>query len=388
VFSPWNKTIMIPRSGVWSAMIAVGVWGGMTAVPVSAHDMPSGDRPQFYVVDPCSDDAHPAIAFRDEQSPPAGGQKAEDADIGDADDEKAPSLDIVIAEHVLLWDGEIMTWEQIVDRFRAIRMRQGKPIHPKFHITNSAFGSGRWKKHQDEIFTIYKELFQPVGYSMGSISPRAGGRYDAIRTPADLVPAPELVRTGVVRSASGRPAWRATVLLVPEEALLPVMLRPEMSLTDPMALRDPLDEVWTTTDKEGRFRIASPGEGFRLAVISPQGFALVPVPKSGEPAEITLLPRSAIEVISVDKGPQTLIVNVHHPDLPNSSSGFAIYGSAIGEKSATIQLPPGRVRVSRSFEIGNGVSRSIPAERFILKAGETKALLLAAPERATIPAKE
>src|SRR5262249_46415705 len=56
----------------------------------------------------------------------------------------ARSLDIVIAKHVIVWDGRVRTWEEVVTELREIRKAQGKPIHPNFHFTNGAHSAGHW----------------------------------------------------------------------------------------------------------------------------------------------------------------------------------------------------------------------------------------------------
>ena len=88
---------------------------------------------------------------------------------------------------------------------------------------------------------------------------------------------------------------------MPEKTVNSVTIIPDVTLNEPRVLRDTLDEEWVMTDKDGRFRIAAPHAGCRLAVFSPQGFAMVPVPKMGEPVEITLTPRSEIEVASANQ---------------------------------------------------------------------------------------
>ncbi|MFN0052090.1 MAG: hypothetical protein ACKV0T_07860 [Planctomycetales bacterium] len=296
---------------------------------------------------------------------------AEADEKGDAlDAKKDRSLDILIAEHVILWDGEIVTWEEVIDGLRAMRRDQGKPIHPNFKFTNAAIAAEKMQKYQQAAFQVYKELFEPAGMSIGSVSPRAGPRYDAIRTPEDLLPNPKELREGIVRTASGRPVSIATVLLFPEEAILPVMLKPDLSL------RDPLDEVWVRTDREGRFRIACPDSGYRLAVLSPVGFAIAPIPKVGEPVEIELLPRARLDLRSTDGSQQTTPITVHLTDLPNTSPGFGMYEVTVAEIPVLIPLPPGRVTISRAFDLGMGAQRVVPAERFELLPGQTRKVLL------------
>jgi hypothetical protein len=295
-------------------------------------------------------------------------------------DAPAGSIDIVIAEHVLLWDGQIKTWETIVDELRLIRKREEKPLHLHFHFTNGAIRTGRNEAFRDPIHKAYRELADPEEMQMGNLSPRAGARYDAIRTPADLIPNPEHLRSGIVRNASGRPVTVATLVLIPENSVNAVVLRPNLSL------RDPLDEIWTRTDKAGRFQIASPEAGYRLAVLSPAGFRLLPIPKSRDETPIKLLPNAEIELTSADKSTQELSISVQLPDRPNANPVFSIFEVSIGDEPNVVRVPPGKLTISRTFHIGQGRSVSRPAESFEIKAGERKAISLPPPDPDTVPA--
>jgi len=52
--------------------------------------------------------------------------------------QRVQSLDIIIAENVILWDGRIVTWDEVVERLRKVRTKLGKPIHPNFYFTNGS----------------------------------------------------------------------------------------------------------------------------------------------------------------------------------------------------------------------------------------------------------
>jgi hypothetical protein len=299
------------------------------------------------------------------------------AAANDDSNQKAPqarsrTLDIIVAEHVLLWDGEIVTWGQVLKQLRKLRKERGGPIHPNFYFTNGAHQAGAWDLYKPAVMEVYPELFQPVGVSFGSISPRAGPRYDAVRTPADLVSKPQLIRRGTVRAADGRPASGVTVMLMPEDALMPVMLNPNMTL------RDRLDEVWAITDDNGQFQIEAPNAGCRLAFLSPRGFALAPVPSTPQSIEVSLAPLARVELSGVRGKKQTIHLSIHLATMPDSSPGFAIYELSL-EETLNVSLPPGKATVSRSFEQGDGSSRSVPAETFTLEAGQVKALAIGLP---------
>ncbi|MGQ0637245.1 MAG: M56 family metallopeptidase [Planctomycetaceae bacterium] len=285
---------------------------------------------------------------------------------------KDRSLDIIIAEHVILWDGQIVTWEQVEQGLRAIRKEKGEPIHPKFKFTNGASRLGKSDRLQAEVFKISRGLFDEM--SFGSMSPRGSERYDAIHTAADLIPNPAHVRQGIVRTSAGRPVPVATVVLMPEKEVSSIVLQHDLSL------RDPHDEIWARTDREGRFTIPAPDTGYLLAVLSPIGFASAPVPANGKTAEIIVAPRATIEIASADKSQQTLDFSIQLPELPDSSPGFQIYGLQIGQNAAVISVPPGRITIRRSFDLGNGRSVAIPAEVRKLKSGENWNVSLPRPD--------
>ena len=111
---------------------------------------------------------------------------------------------------------------------------------------------------------------------------------------------------------------------------------------------------------------------------------MVPVPKAGEPVEITLTPRCEVEVASANKSKQMLHVQVNIPEL-SESAGFTMYEVVVEKDSKVILLPPGRVTVSRSFEAGEGSRISVPAETFVLKPGEKKTLALPPGDPTKIP---
>ena len=73
-------------------------------------------------------------------------------------------------------------------------------------VINSHDDQANWKAWHDRILALYKDVFQPAGVSMGSLSPAAGDRYDAIRTEADLVSNPARARPGVALTPDGTPA--------------------------------------------------------------------------------------------------------------------------------------------------------------------------------------
>ncbi len=274
------------------------------------------------------------------------------------------SLDIVIAQHVIVWDGRIRTWGQVETELREIRKARGKPIHPNFQFTNGAHAAGHWDTYKSKVFEIYKELFEPAGVSFGSISPRAGPRYDVLRKADDLVSNPNTLRSGVV-DEKGKPKAGVLVVLVPEEGVMPVMLKPDLTL------RDPLDEVWTITGPDGRFtlpvqpihaldKLTEPPT-YALAAMASTGYRLAKIPAEGEEATIELLPLARVELTPVEGKQQWIDLSVRG-GLPDKSPGFSIYEIDLRDKPLPLDLPSGKITIHRAFRHKDGGSRSYPAE--------------------------
>ncbi|MCY2965861.1 MAG: M56 family metallopeptidase [Planctomycetota bacterium] len=302
--------------------------------------------------------------------PEAGDEKARPAQAEPIVNRGIESMNIVIAKNVIVWDRQVVTWDEVVDRLRAQRKKLGAPIHPNLYFTNGAHAEKLWKKYHDASMQMYRELFEPVGISFGSISPRASERYDQYTEQSDLDPNPELLRHGVVRDPQGELVVGATVVLFPEEATMPIVLREDLSL------RDTLDEIWTTTDREGRFRIESPASGYRLAVISSAGFTLASVPEVGEEIEIELPPLARVDLAGVAGAKQKVGLSIHFPGLPNDAAYFQIYDFELKVKPRAMPLPAGAITVSRSFDRGQGSSVSVPAETINLVPGERKSVTI------------
>jgi beta-lactamase regulating signal transducer with metallopeptidase domain len=290
----------------------------------------------------------------------------------------ARSLDILIAQHVILWDGRIRTWDEVVTELREIRKAQGKPIRPNFYFTNGALSAGRWETYQAKVFELYKELFEGAGASFGSISPRAGPRYDVLRKAEDLIPDPKTLRSGVVVE-KGKPKAGVLVVLVPEEGIIPVILKPDLTL------RDRYDEVWTVTGADGRFTLpVQPAHAvdkltepptYALAAISPTGYGLASIPAEGKRATIELLPLARLELTPVEGKQQQVNLSLRG-GLPDASPGFWIYEIDLRDKPLTLSLPAGKITIQRAFPHKDGISHSYPAETVNIGPGDSQKVKL------------
>ncbi|MEX2027431.1 MAG: M56 family metallopeptidase [Pirellulaceae bacterium] len=276
----------------------------------------------------------------------------------------ARSLDIIIAQHVIVWDGRIRTWDEVVKELREIRTAQGKPIHPHFYFTNGAHSVGHWDTYKAKAYEVYKELFEPAGMSLGSISPRAGPRYDVLKMAEDLVPDPKSLRSGVVVE-KGKPMEGVLVVLAPEEGLMPIVLKPDLTL------RDRHDEVWTITGPDGRFNLPvepvhaidklTEPPTYALAAISPTGYALAAVPPVGVEVSLELLPLARVELTPVEGKPQQVSL-AFWGGLPDQSPGYTIYEIDLADKPLSLALPPGKIVVRRTYKHEDGGAKSYPAE--------------------------
>ena len=291
--------------------------------------------------------------------------------------EADPSLDVVIATHVLLWRDEITTWEQIAARLRALREQRGKPVYPRYRLTRGALNAGRWAEYEAQGLALYKELSAPAPLPPRRLLFLAPDRYDLVRDAADLTPVPEQMRSGIVHNAAGRPVPVATVVLVPEPEnapAAPIMLRENLSL------RDPPGETSASTDREGRFRISSPDSGYSLAVLSPAGFALAPLPKPGAETQIRLQPAAEIEIVNRDTNPQRVTVNMDPTGAPEACAGFAIHGLLVGARPAAVRVPAGRVQIRRELRAARGIWNIQLVETINVKPGAKETLSLPAPD--------
>src|SRR5262245_45320119 len=193
-----------------------------------------------------------------------------------------PNPHIVVADHVLLWDNRIVTWDQVLLEFRTLR--RGGPFHPTFHFThgiNNRKDGESWQIWHNRIMAVYKELFEPAGVSLSNLSPRGSEKFDAIKTADDLRPDPNRARPGKLLTPDGSPAAGAQVVVLPTKAVLGVALQGTQ-------LRDPFDELWTLTDEQGNFTIYPTEEECLIAAIDPSGFVIQRAPPKGDSLTLRL----------------------------------------------------------------------------------------------------
>ena len=289
------------------------------------------------------------------------------------------SPEIIVAEHVILMDGRLVTPPEVDDRLR--RLAAGGPTHPEFYFTHGALHAGKWQEWHDRALDLHRELRFTPGFSLGSTSVLASGRYDAIRTAGDLRPDPSRRIEGTARWADGRPAAGATVVFRErsgwESLAISICLHEG-------GLRLPLDEVWTRTDEQGRFAVYPARDDFSLAVLHPNGFAAADARqvRRGEP--IVLKPWATID-LTLRRSPDRAIgasLNVCASPAPDAVPLNFDAQLETGEESrvsSRLRMPSGAITVSTMIPVGEGVSVSVSRATFQLGPGEARQIELGPP---------
>lgn len=344
-----------------------------------------GEAAQIELDGPSDDDmkelAKNRAAATAAMSPPPDEPQAENAQKA-ARDNQPIDINLIIAKHVMLLDGrEIVTREDVEKKIAALP----NPALVKLHLryTNSAFQL----KKEDADRPWVPQLnarFGFSGYSMGSIMPRTGVRYDAIEKPADLVPDASLRKVGAVETADGKPLAGAEVVLLPKVPESVGYTGIEVYMQQ-HRLRSPLDEIVTTSDESGRFTIYPPKDTpYYVLSLHERGFGMVrsdQFAKDGlvrvQPwAQITgqVKPDARFKKQSADLS-LTVFASGDWPEI-----GFRHYAEDIKQPAADGRfdfsfVPPGiKGSLARSIKGEQGSSFSIPTKEFQLAAGGTLTL--------------
>jgi beta-lactamase regulating signal transducer with metallopeptidase domain len=352
----------------WTLYLTVIAVFALTPLFVQAWTPPKG-RPQGELIGQGQTAASPQ---KPAKLPPSVG-----ASKPQAENVKLHHPRIIMAEHVLLWDNQIVTWEQIVERLRSIR--KSGPFRATFYSTNGFIAKrpGGEREYHDRIFKIYREIFEPVGVSFASMSPRGSARVDAIRTAADLLPNRKRAVAGQVVTPTGESAPGAQVIVLPTDGQF-AGLDVALSGTE---MRDPLDEEWSPTDERGHFVVHPKEDSYVLAVLHPTGVATQASPAKDR--VIRLQPWATIAFTSTGNvADQHADVSIRPPGIGPSSPGYHIYSIKTEGNPALIKVPAGEISVYRSLEMKGGVSINTPVESFPLTPGETRVIELKDPSPA------
>jgi hypothetical protein len=283
---------------------------------------------------------------------------------------------IVVAKHVMLHDGEIIEWADVEKLVTALP--NPKLARPGFYFTHGALPS-RQEEIRAKIFD-FRRRQEMVGHSWGSISPRTSIRYDVIRTAADLVPNGAWRVNGTVETVDGLPIDGAEVVLcMPVDESLPYKTL-DIYLRE-ARLREPIDEVVTTSDNAGRFAVYPPPDTpYYVVALHKEGFGLARSNEFAKNGRVMIQPWARIRGRMKQDGrfTQSASVNV---DLPAAGSWpelqFHHYSEDLGPASPDGRfefdfIPPSLAgSLSRSVKGEQGVSYGLPAKEFRLAPGET-----------------
>ncbi len=154
----------------------------------------------------------------------------------------------IVARHVMLHDGDVITWDGIRDVLK--RMARQGPIHPSFQLTNGVVDQSQ--QTQVQVARLEREVGFG-GFNFGFLWPRAGKRFDAIQSQEDLKPKASEARQYSVRLPDGSPAIGARVVLLPRHDVeagggFTIYLKDGQ-------LREPYLEILTQTDAAGLFTV-------------------------------------------------------------------------------------------------------------------------------------
>jgi beta-lactamase regulating signal transducer with metallopeptidase domain len=296
---------------------------------------------------------------------------------------KSSTPHIIIAEHVLLWDNRIVTWDEVVTRLRVMRL--DGPFRASFHFTNGVNHKDKegWRFWNDRIMSLYGELFAPVGVTLGSLSPRGSQKFDAVHTQDHLQPNPAHALTGRLLTPDGKPAARAQVLVLPSKGTEVIL-----NGTD---VYEPLDEQWAPTDETGGFTVYPDGDDYWIAALHPSGFILERGPVKGADLAVQLQPWAVVTFSSAGE------VAGQHAALSISPIGaganwprFNANPFKTKGKPIDVKVPAGKIVAQQFLEMKEGVSIAAPqADTFSLGPGEQRTLAIApadARERAAATA--
>lgn len=247
-------------------------------------------------------------------------------------------------------------------------------IHPHMKMTRS--GIGRFDDVRNQVWKIYGDLYDKQkirGITQGSLSPRSYAYWDGIATDEDFLIDPETLRLGRVVDADGKPVKNAEAMLLPEKHVNGVYLRDGFN-------RDPLAEHLTHTDVLGKFRLDVWEDDAWVVVVCPQGFAATRLADHDGTINLTLKPWAKVHGVlemksdSEANSPKLSDFPVSMTAYPIAEISFHIYETEVTADGRFRQdyVPPGKVTVSRSFQVERGGSETFAESTLTLAPGEQR----------------
>jgi len=282
-----------------------------------------------------------------------------------ADVTTAPrTVTFIIAKHVNLHEGRIVTWEQIEQTLD--EASKDGVIYPQFYSTNG--GLPREDELSEHRWKLYKKLYEAKkieGMSIGSLSPRSGERYDRIQSDADLVPDPVRKLSGKALNNAGQPLKDVEVFLLPEQHINGVYLKDGRN-------RNPLEEHLVRSEVDGSFKTYPDDDEWYIAAAHPEGFAIESLRDFRTTQTLQLQPWARVTGDRPADEPADQ-QEIHFSCSPVPGISFSIYETEFSKDGSFEQkyLPPGLIQLQRSLPTGNGSSMSFPVRRLTLGPGES-----------------
>jgi len=250
------KHVVRMDPGKWSAGSPLLKDGKIAAIFLNNGTAPDSEKWSGYAL-PIRYALQAFAELSGEQAPSAPGKIAEPV--------------FIIARNVKIHDGHVVTWAEIRDRLKNMA-RQG-PVIPSFEYSNGALD----QLHGTQQERILRE-FDFKEMNVGIMSPRAGRRYDAVKSQDGLTPNPADARQGSVRlpipngkSIDGLPVVGAQIVLLPGEDF---EAGGGFTMTVRQGrLRAAYEEIVTETDAAGLF-VVYPRGPFQLVILHKDGFAV------------------------------------------------------------------------------------------------------------------
>ena len=197
---------------------------------------------------------------------------------------------------------------------------------------------------------LYRELFEPVGVTFGSVSPKGSAALGC--HPYGRRPSPRH-KTHAFR-AGCHTATRACTRC-PGDLTVDTSPFHVHRMLSGSQLRDPFDERWSPTDENGHFIVYPTDDSYLLAILHPSGFAI----QSGASKNVVfrLQPWATISLSSTgDVAEQLTNVSISPTGAKPEEAGFAIYSIETKGKPVEVKVPAGVIVVSRSLAMRNGMS--------------------------------